>query len=91
MGVGTAQICARYDESDNLKPPRSNLHTEMENLPQKLPARLPNQICSSISSCCHCVFLWMWRLDPKLAPAGAPRCGRALADFDKLNPADIWQ
>lgn len=30
MGVGTAQICARYDESDNLKPPRSNLHTEME-------------------------------------------------------------
>lgn len=30
MGAGMARICARYDESDNLKPPCSDLHTEMD-------------------------------------------------------------
>lgn len=53
-------------ETDNLKPVRSDLHTEMENLPEKLPTQLRNQICSYLSSCCHCTFLRMWHLYLKL-------------------------
>lgn len=58
-------------ETGNLKPTCSDLHTEMENLLGKLPTQLQNQICSYLSSCCHCTFLQMWRLYPKL-PRSVP-------------------
>lgn len=70
MLVGEGQLRSVPDmmnpETNNLKPARSDLHTEMENLPEKLPTQLRNQICSYLSSCCHSTFLRMRRLYPKL-------------------------
>lgn len=91
MGAGMARICARYDESDNLKPPCSDLHTEMKKTATEITYMAPKPNLQLY------LILLSPRLSPdvasipKAAPASAPCCERTQADFDKLNPPDIWQ